>query len=91
MTLTRTSVPALKRGVRRHFDKARNTQVLMAPERVIMLDDVGDAIVSECDAVSSVEEITLRLSARFATPAENIEGDVLAFLQELLDKGLIQS
>jgi pyrroloquinoline quinone biosynthesis protein D len=63
----------------------------MAPERVIMLDDVGDAIVSECDAVSSVEEITLRLSARFATPAENIEGDVLAFLQELLDKGLIQS
>lgn len=91
MTLTPTSVPALRRGVRRQFDKARNVPLLMAPERVIMLDDIADAIVSECDAVSSVEEITTRLSARFATPAEDIQGDVLAFLQTLLDKGLIQS
>ena len=89
MTLTPTSVPALRRGVRRQFDKARNVPLLMAPERVIMLDDIADAIVSECDAVSSVEEITTRLSARFATPAEDIQGDVLAFLQTLLDKGLI--
>ena len=91
MTLMPTSVPVLRRGVRRQFDKTRNVPVLMAPERVIMLDDIADAIVSECDAVSSVADITARLSARFATPAEDIEGDVLAFLQELLDKGLIQS
>jgi len=31
------------------------------------------------------------LSARFATPAEEIQGDVLAFLQTLHDQGLIQS
>jgi pyrroloquinoline quinone biosynthesis protein D len=91
MMLTRTSVPALRRGVRRHFDKARNAPVLMAPERVIMLDEIADAIVAECDAVSSVAEITARLSRRFATPAADIEADVLAFLQTLLDKGLIQS
>ena len=54
-------------------------------------DDIADAIVSECDAVSSVEDITLRLSARFAAPAEEIQGDVLAFLQTLFDQGLIQS
>jgi pyrroloquinoline quinone biosynthesis protein D len=63
----------------------------MAPERVIMLDDIGDAILSECDAVSSIEEITARLSERFTTPAEDIRDDVLAFLQTLIDKGLIQS
>ena len=56
-----------------------------------MLDDVADAILSECDAVSSVADITARLSARFATPAEEIEADILAFLQTLQDQGLIQS
>lgn len=91
MTLTPTSVPALRRGVRRQFDKARNVAVLMAPERVVMLDDIADAIVAECDAVSSIDEITARLSARFATPAETIQGDILAFLQTLHDQGLIQS
>jgi pyrroloquinoline quinone biosynthesis protein D len=91
VTLTRTSVPALRRGVRRQFDKARDVAILMAPEKVIMLDDVADAIVSECDGVSSIDEIILRLSARFATPAEEIQDDVLAFLQTLLDQGLIQS
>ena len=91
MSLPSTSVPALRRGVRRQFDKTRNVAILMAPEKVIMLDDIADAIVSECDAVSSVEDITLRLSARFAAPAEEIQGDVLAFLQTLFDQGLIQS
>ena len=91
MTLTPTSVPALRRGVRRQFDKARNVPLLMAPEKVIMLDDIADAILSECDAVSSVEVITLRLSARFAAPVEEIQGDVLVFLQTLHDQGLIQS
>jgi pyrroloquinoline quinone biosynthesis protein D len=91
VTITRTSVPALRRGVRRQFDKARNVSVLMAPEKVIMLDDIADAILAECDAVSTVEDIILRLSARFATPAEEIEGDVLVFLQTLHDQGLIQS
>jgi pyrroloquinoline quinone biosynthesis protein D len=91
VTLTRTSVPALRRGVRRQFDKARNVAILMAPEKVIMLDDVADAILAECDAVSSIEDITLRLSVRFATPAEEVQGDVLAFLQTLHDQGLIQS
>jgi pyrroloquinoline quinone biosynthesis protein D len=63
----------------------------MAPERVIILDEIADAIVSECDAVSSVEEILFRLSERFSAPTEEIQADVLAFLQQLLDKGLIQS
>ena len=81
----------MRRGVRRQFDKARNVAILMAPEKVIMLDDIADAILAECDAVSSVADITARLSARFAAPAEEIEGDILAFLQTLQDQGLIQS
>ena len=56
-----------------------------------MLDDIADAILAECDGASTVEDIISRLSARFAAPAEEIEGDVLMFLQTLHDQGLIQS
>lgn len=90
MTITRTSVPALRRGVRRQFDKARNVPILMAPEKIIVLDDIADAILAECDAASSVDDIILRLSARFSAPAEEIRNDVMVFLQTLLDQGLIQ-
>ncbi|HVE22400.1 MAG TPA: pyrroloquinoline quinone biosynthesis peptide chaperone PqqD [Acidocella sp.] len=90
MTITSTFVPALRRGVRRQFDKARNVPILMAPEKIIVLDDIADAILAECDAASSVDDIIQRLSARFSAPAEEIRNDVMVFLQTLLDQGLIQ-
>ena len=91
MSITATSVPALRRGVRRQFDAVRNAAILMAPERVIVLDDIADAIIGECNAVATVREITARLAARFATAPENIAADITGFLQALVDKGLVSA
>ena len=89
LSLTAASVPMLRRSVRRQFDAARNAPILMAPERVVMLDEIADAIITECIAGGSVHMIALRLAARFVAPVDQVEEDVLSFLQDLIDKGLM--
>ena len=39
-------IPVLPRGVRLHWDVVRSALVLLAPERALMLDAVGHAILS---------------------------------------------
>ncbi len=89
MSVTPDSIPALRRGVRRQFDATRNAAVLMAPERVIVLDEIADAIIAQCDARASVAEIAARLAEQFAAPVEQVREDVAAFLQDLVEKGLV--
>lgn len=89
MSVTLQSVPRLRRGVRRHFDAARNAPVLMAPERVVMLDEIADAIVANCDGENSVAEIVATLAAHYAAPEAEISADILGFLEELVDSSLV--
>lgn len=89
MTVTLQSVPKLRRGVRRHFDAARNTPVLMAPERVVVLDDIADAIIAQCDGKRSVAEIVSQLAAQYAAPAAEISNDVLILLEDLVETSLV--
>ena len=56
-----------------------------------MLDDIADAIIGECNATATVQEITARLAARFATTPESIAEDITGFLQDLVDKGLVSA
>jgi coenzyme PQQ biosynthesis protein PqqD len=86
--ITRDSVPALRRGIRRKFDETRNTHVLLAPERVIVLDEIAAAITELVDAKHSVAEIAAKLAARFSADAEVVEADVTEFLIGLIEKGL---
>jgi pyrroloquinoline quinone biosynthesis protein D len=90
LTITAATIPQLRRGVRRQFDTTRNAAILMAPERVIMLDDIADAILSECDGAATVGDIVARLAARFEAPETEVQPDVLAFFEDLIEKGLIR-
>lgn len=87
--ITRDSVPVLRRGVRRQFDNTRNAAILMAPERVIVLDEIADAIIGEFKPAATVGDIVTSLATRFGAPAHEIEDDVVAFIRELNDKGLV--
>ncbi len=89
MRVTQQSVPRLRRGVRRQFDKARNTAVLMAPERVVVLDDIADAIIGECDGQRSVAEIVATLAARYQASEDEISGDITSFFEELTQAALV--
>ena len=83
------AVPALARGVRLRFDKARNAWVLLAPEKVLMPDQVAVEILKRCDGKASVAAIVDDLAATFAAERSQIEADVNAFLQDLADKGMV--
>lgn len=79
-------IPALPRGVRLHFDRVRDTWVLLAPERAVTLDAVGHAILSEVDGQRSFGEITQMLAARYDASAEEISEDSAGFLSALRDR-----
>ncbi|WP_116598536.1 pyrroloquinoline quinone biosynthesis peptide chaperone PqqD [Primorskyibacter marinus] len=83
-------VPFLPRGVRLHFDKVRDTWVLLAPERAITLDAVGHAILSEVDGTRSFGEIAQALAAQYDAPVEQITGDSAGFLGALRDRRFLE-
>lgn len=80
------AIPALPRGVRIHFDKVRDTWVLLAPERTVTLDPIAHAVLSEVDGKRSFGEITGRLAEKYAAPQEQIATDSAGFLGALRDR-----
>jgi pyrroloquinoline quinone biosynthesis protein D len=83
------TIPALRRGIRRHYDATREQNVLLCPERVILLDDIGNSIIELCDGERSIAAISLALAERYAEDPAQVEADVTSFVQELSDKGLV--
>ena len=87
--MTNAPIPSLPRGVRRHFDQLRGVSVLLGPERVIMLDDIGCAILDEVDGISHVRTISETLASRYGAPKDAVLADVVEFLTDLADKKLL--
>ena len=83
------AVPALVRGVRLRFDKARDVWVLLAPEKVLMPDQVAIEILKRCDGKATVSAIVDDLATTFSADRAQVAGDVQAFLQDLADKGML--
>lgn len=79
----------LPRGVRTHRDQVRAADVLLGPERVLMLDAVGLAILSRLNGVATVADVSEDLAKAFAAPRDVIEPDVIEFLADLRDKGFV--
>ncbi|WP_171212319.1 pyrroloquinoline quinone biosynthesis peptide chaperone PqqD [Ruegeria sp. HKCCA5426] len=83
LALRKTDRPYLPRGVRVQRDEKRNRTVLMAPEKVIELDDIGVAILSRIDGITRLEDLVQDLATTYNAPAEQVEPDVQRFLQAL--------
>ena len=86
----RESVARLAPHMKLHFDKARDTWTIQAPERSFMLDPIAHQIVSRCDGVASVDGIIDTLCAAFPdAPRDMIAGDVTKLLQDFVDKSVM--
>jgi pyrroloquinoline quinone biosynthesis protein D len=83
------SVPRLPRHVKFRFDEARRQWLLLAPERVLMPDEIAVEIIKLCDGIATVGAISDALAAKYAAPREQVGGDVIAMLQDLADKGVM--
>jgi pyrroloquinoline quinone biosynthesis protein D len=81
--------PHLPRGVRLRQDKIRNRWVLLAPERIFEIDDIGVEILKRCDG-RTLDVIVADLSQAFGAPAEAIKPDVESFLKGFAEKKVLE-
>lgn len=89
MTLAPDLVPKLPRGVRLVEDAARGTFVLLAPERVVEVDDTAVEVLSRVDGARSVGAIVAALAAEFDAPAAEIAEDVAVLLADLHERRML--
>ena len=59
------SVPKMRRGVRCTYDRTRNSDVVLFPEGVLLLNETAAAVVAHCDGATSVGDIALALTSDF--------------------------
>ncbi|MFO1057270.1 MAG: pyrroloquinoline quinone biosynthesis peptide chaperone PqqD [Dongiaceae bacterium] len=83
------SVPRLARHVRLRFDQPRDQWVLLAPERLFVLDPIALAVIERCKGERSVAAIVDDLAATYDAPRPQVLQDVQALLQGLADKGVV--
>ena len=88
--MTPRSVPFLPRGVRCADDRVRGVPVLLGPERVLMLDQIGQQVLRRVDGIRSIRAICEDLAQTFSAPRDQIETDVLAYLGDLATKRLLE-
>jgi pyrroloquinoline quinone biosynthesis protein D len=87
--ITSASVPKLAPQIRLRFDEARQRWTLLAPERVLVPDEIAVEILKLCDGVATVGAIADTLAARFEAPRGEVGRDVREMLQDLAYKGML--
>jgi pyrroloquinoline quinone biosynthesis protein D len=90
MSISPHAKPRLPRGVRLTHNEAQGGWVLLAPERVFKADAIAAEIVKRCTGAATVAEIVDDLAKTFNAPHDRIETDVIAMLQGLVDKQLVE-
>lgn len=89
VTITEASVPRLAPQIKLRFDEARKRWTLLAPERVLVPDEIAVEILKLCDGTATVAGISDTLAAKFEAPREDVSRDVIEMLQELANKGML--
>ncbi|MFF4571673.1 pyrroloquinoline quinone biosynthesis peptide chaperone PqqD [Streptomyces sp. NPDC001410] len=77
--------PALARGVLLRHDPVRDTDLLLLPERVVVLHGSGGAVLGRCDGSRTVAGIVAELSAEY--PGAPVAVEVPDFLAGLRKEG----
>jgi pyrroloquinoline quinone biosynthesis protein D len=72
------------------FDEVRQAWIVLAPERLLLPDEQAVAILRLVDGERDGNAIIDALSVEYEAPREVIAGDVLAMLQDLVDKKVLR-
>lgn len=83
------AMPRLPRGVRLRRDEARNQWQLLAPERVLQLDQIAAEILQRCTGTATLDAIVDDLANTFTADRTRIDADVRAMLRDLADKKVL--
>ena len=82
--------PRLVSYARLRYDRLRETWLLLAPEKIFMVDEVAAAILERCDGQRTVDEIAGEMLDLFHGDAVEVSRDVRDFLQNWSDKLLLR-
>ncbi|MGW7369264.1 pyrroloquinoline quinone biosynthesis peptide chaperone PqqD [Streptomyces sp. NPDC054841] len=80
--------PVLSRSVMLRHDPVRTTDLLVLPERVVVLKGNAGSIVRLCDGEHDVEAIVAELAVRH--PGAPVAAEVPAFLGRLKEEGWLR-
>jgi pyrroloquinoline quinone biosynthesis protein D len=82
-------IPRLPRGMRLRYDRARSRWILLAPERIFEIDEIGVEILQRCNGRASVRQIVQDLASSFQASPKDVRDDVEIFLRDFADKRVI--
>ncbi len=86
----RTFVPKLAKKARLRFDRHSGKHMIVYPERGLELNDSAAAIARRCDGTRSIVAIATELATEASAERASVEQDVLAFVEMLAQKGLLE-
>ena len=76
--------------VKFRFDETRQAWILLAPERLLLPDETAVEVLRLVDGGRDVDAIIDHLATRFDAPRDEIAGDVIPLLQDLVDKKVLR-
>ncbi|MEV6052953.1 pyrroloquinoline quinone biosynthesis peptide chaperone PqqD [Streptomyces sp. NPDC052107] len=80
--------PVLARGVVLRRDPVRDADLLLLPERVVVLDGSAGAVLQLCDGVRDVAAVVAELAVRH--PVAPVATEVPEFLHRLRKEGWLR-
>ena len=83
--------PKLAPKTKLRLDPKSGKYILLYPEKGLLLNPTGAAILQKCTGDHSLEAIIALLAAEFRSDADTLRPEVLTFVQGLLDRGLLQA
>lgn len=89
--IAKSDKPKLARHAKLRFDEARQTWLLLAPEKILTPSETAVEVLRLCDGVRPVEEIAADLAKEYEAPVAAILADILPMLQDLADKGYVET
>jgi pyrroloquinoline quinone biosynthesis protein D len=82
--------PKLSSRARVQKDKVTDEPVVLYPEGVLMLNPTGHAIVTLCTGRETLQEIVTKLAAQYQVSTEQVQADVVTYLDRLRARNLLE-
>jgi pyrroloquinoline quinone biosynthesis protein D len=73
------------------LDHKTGKYILLYPEKGLLLNPTGAAILKLCTGEHTLSQIISALTLEFQSDTDKVQAEVLSFLQGLLDRGLVQA
>jgi len=83
--------PRLAPKTKLRLDPKSGKFILLYPEKGLLLNPTGAAILKLCDGQRPLSAIIETLAAEFQSDIDVLRVEVLTFVQGLLDRGLLQA